>query len=189
MGRTAAALVIGNEILTGKVQEANVAALAVELFGLGIALQRVLVCPDDPETLAHHKEASRGGGKKLLKQVDYDPTSEAVKDDAEVQKRRATLAAEVASHLRGAPPPTDLVGMAYAVSGKVRGVRTFMSHRIFRWYVEVLANTAALEAITAPSGIAPLVICLAVFMMSGATPKYSAPVHLPIRPYAVITSS
>lgn len=52
MGRTAAALVIGNEILTGKVQEANVAALAVELFGLGIALQRVIVCPDDPETIA-----------------------------------------------------------------------------------------------------------------------------------------
>ena len=70
-------------------------------------------------------------------------------DDAEVQKRRATLAAEVASHLRGAPQPTDVVGMAYAVSGKVRGVRTFMSHRIFRSYVEVLANTAALEAITA----------------------------------------
>lgn len=70
-------------------------------------------------------------------------------DDAEVQKRRAALAAEVVSHLRGAPQPTDVVGMAYAVSGKVRGVRTFMSHRIFRSYVEVLANTAALEAITA----------------------------------------
>jgi hypothetical protein len=70
-------------------------------------------------------------------------------DDAEVQKKRAALAAEVKAHLQGAPQPADVVGMAYAVSGKVRGVRTFMSHRIFRSYVDVLANTAALEAITA----------------------------------------
>jgi molybdopterin-biosynthesis enzyme MoeA-like protein len=60
MGRTAAALVIGNEILTGKVQEANVAALAVELFGLGIALQRVIVCPDDPAVIARDVGELRG---------------------------------------------------------------------------------------------------------------------------------
>ncbi|MNW19635.1 hypothetical protein D3C71_2197120 [compost metagenome] len=47
----------------------------------------------------------------------------------------------------------------------------------------------SLEAITAPSGIAPLVICLAALMMSGVTPKYSAPLQVPKRPKAVITSS
>ena len=73
-------------------------------------------------------------------------------DDADVQKKRAALAADVMAHLRGGPQPTDVVGMAYAVSGKVRGVRMFMSHRIFRSYVEVLANTAALEAITSAAG-------------------------------------
>lgn len=52
MGRTAAMLVIGNEILTGKVQEANVAALATELFAIGVLLKRVIVCPDEPETIA-----------------------------------------------------------------------------------------------------------------------------------------
>lgn len=45
-------LVIGNEILTGKVQEANVAALATELFAIGVQLKRVIVCPDEPETIA-----------------------------------------------------------------------------------------------------------------------------------------
>ena len=76
-------------------------------------------------------------------------------DDPEVQKKRATLAAKVVAHLRGAPQPTDVVGLAYGVSGKVRGVRTFMSHRIFRSYVDVLANTAALESITAEVSGAP----------------------------------
>src|SRR5262249_31660137 len=61
-------------------------------------------------------------------------------DDAEVQKKRAALAADVMAYLRGVPQPTDVVGMAYGVSGKVRGVRTFMSHRMFRSYMEVLAN-------------------------------------------------
>jgi molybdenum cofactor synthesis domain-containing protein len=52
MAKTAAALVIGNEILTGKVAEANVLVLARELFGLGIELRRIVVCPDEVDTIA-----------------------------------------------------------------------------------------------------------------------------------------
>lgn len=52
MVRTAAALIIGNEILSGKIQEKNVAFLARELFALGVALRRVVVCPDDLEIIA-----------------------------------------------------------------------------------------------------------------------------------------
>lgn len=51
MTRTAAALVIGNELLTGKVQEANVAFLGKQLFALGISLKRVVVCPDDEDEI------------------------------------------------------------------------------------------------------------------------------------------
>lgn len=49
--RTAAALVIGNELLTGKIQDLNVAVLAKELFALGIALRRVIFCPDEIDTI------------------------------------------------------------------------------------------------------------------------------------------
>jgi molybdopterin-biosynthesis enzyme MoeA-like protein len=52
MGRSAAALIIGNEILTGKIREGNVQTLAGELFRMGIALSRVVVCPDDVEIIA-----------------------------------------------------------------------------------------------------------------------------------------
>ncbi|HEX8790556.1 MAG TPA: molybdopterin-binding protein [Polyangiaceae bacterium] len=48
----AAALVIGNEILSGKIDEANVAVLARTLRGLGIVLRRVVVVMDDVETIA-----------------------------------------------------------------------------------------------------------------------------------------
>lgn len=47
MARTAAALIIGNEILTGKVSEQNVFVMAKELFALGVELRRVVVCPDE----------------------------------------------------------------------------------------------------------------------------------------------
>lgn len=52
MGRSAAALIIGNEILTGKIREGNVQFLARELFRMGIALKRVVVCPDEVEVIA-----------------------------------------------------------------------------------------------------------------------------------------
>jgi molybdenum cofactor synthesis domain-containing protein len=50
--RTAAALVIGNELLSGKVLDANVHALARALRALGIRLSRVVMLPDEIGTLA-----------------------------------------------------------------------------------------------------------------------------------------
>jgi molybdenum cofactor synthesis domain-containing protein len=47
MARTAAALIIGNEILSGKVSEQNVFVMAKELFALGVELRRIVVCPDE----------------------------------------------------------------------------------------------------------------------------------------------
>ncbi|MEM8606441.1 MAG: competence/damage-inducible protein A [Myxococcota bacterium] len=51
MTRTAAALVIGNEILSGKITDTNTAYLARGLFELGIELRRVVVCSDDVPTI------------------------------------------------------------------------------------------------------------------------------------------
>jgi tetratricopeptide (TPR) repeat protein len=39
-----------------------------------------------PETVKHLQEVHKRGGKKLLKQVGFDPTFEIVKDDPDVQK-------------------------------------------------------------------------------------------------------
>jgi molybdenum cofactor synthesis domain-containing protein len=47
MALTAAALIIGNEILTGKVSEQNIVVMAKELFALGVELRRIVVCPDE----------------------------------------------------------------------------------------------------------------------------------------------
>jgi len=52
MPRTAAALVIGNEILSGKIPDTNTLFLARALFDLGIELRRIVVCPDEIDVIA-----------------------------------------------------------------------------------------------------------------------------------------
>ena len=49
---TAGLLVIGNEILSGKVVDTNSPYLARELRALGVDLERILTIPDDVETIA-----------------------------------------------------------------------------------------------------------------------------------------
>jgi molybdenum cofactor synthesis domain-containing protein len=56
---TAAAIVVGNEILSGKVSEANVYELARVLRSSGVLLSRVVIIPDDIETIARDVRALR----------------------------------------------------------------------------------------------------------------------------------
>jgi molybdenum cofactor synthesis domain-containing protein len=49
---TAAILLVGNEILSGKVEEENARYLVRELRGLGVSLGRIEVVPDDLEDIA-----------------------------------------------------------------------------------------------------------------------------------------
>lgn len=49
--RTAAAIIIGNEILSGKVADANAAFLARELRPIGVSLERIVVVPDDLDVI------------------------------------------------------------------------------------------------------------------------------------------
>jgi molybdenum cofactor synthesis domain-containing protein len=50
--KTAALLLIGNELLSGKVQDLNFAYLAKQLYASGVSLVRVLVIPDVIEMIA-----------------------------------------------------------------------------------------------------------------------------------------
>lgn len=50
---SAAMLLIGNELLSGKVQDANLVVLARDLRALGVRLDRVVMVLDDIDTIAH----------------------------------------------------------------------------------------------------------------------------------------
>ncbi|HLB94832.1 MAG TPA: competence/damage-inducible protein A [Nitrospiria bacterium] len=52
MGKTAAILIIGNEILSGKITDENAAYLSRELRSLGVDVQRIAVVPDEESAIA-----------------------------------------------------------------------------------------------------------------------------------------
>ena len=82
---TAAALVIGDEILSGKVQEANVSVLAVALRGLGVLLRRVVVVGDDVDTIAREVSILSKSHDWLFTSGGVGPTHDDVTVEAAAQ--------------------------------------------------------------------------------------------------------
>ena len=78
MARTAAALIIGNEILTGKIQESNLGYLGQELFKLGIVLARAVVCRDDIDVIAADLNALRASHDIVFTSGGVGPTHDDV---------------------------------------------------------------------------------------------------------------
>jgi hypothetical protein len=86
----------------------------------------------------HRKEAPSG-------------TLMATVDSRDVAARRAALVQRMETLLRAAPSGDEIVGIAYAIDGKVRSARWFASHKIFELFRSTLISTAAMEAVTAQS--------------------------------------
>src|SRR5262245_16633209 len=72
--RSAAMLVIGNEILTGKVDDANVVVLARALRGLGVELRRVVMILDDADVIATEVRMLSGSHEFLFTSGGVGPT-------------------------------------------------------------------------------------------------------------------
>lgn len=78
MSRTAAALIIGNEILTGKVQEGNLGYLGQELFKLGIVLARAVVCRDEIAVIVRELNELRSSHDLVFTSGGVGPTHDDV---------------------------------------------------------------------------------------------------------------
>jgi molybdenum cofactor synthesis domain-containing protein len=78
MPRRAAMLVIGNEILTGKVRESNLETLAHELFRMGITLARAVVCADEIDIIARDLNELRAAHDLVFTSGGVGPTHDDV---------------------------------------------------------------------------------------------------------------
>lgn len=120
MPKTAAVLVIGNEILTGKIQDLNVAFIARELFALGVTLRRVIVCPDEIDVIVRDLNELRSTHDFVFTTGGVGPTHDdvtiaavakafgraVVRDEAMASMLRARYAERVGEgHLRMADVP------------------------------------------------------------------------------------
>lgn len=70
-------------------------------------------------------------------------------DDAAIVKERNALVAQIDAALATVTPQTDLVGVAYAIDGEVRGARWFAHHEVFELARRKVVAGIALDAITA----------------------------------------
>jgi hypothetical protein len=70
-------------------------------------------------------------------------------DDQELGRRRKELARQAKSLLLNRPDRDEIVGLAYAIDGKVQGVRWFAHRDLLAQFGDALLETAALEALTA----------------------------------------
>ncbi len=94
MAKTAGIILIGNEILSGKVADANAAYLCEELRALGVNVRRITVIPDEVELIG--KEVS-----ELAQTYDYVFTSGGVgptHDDVTIEGIARGLGVAVVRH-------------------------------------------------------------------------------------------
>jgi molybdenum cofactor synthesis domain-containing protein len=104
VAETAAVLLVGNELLSGKVTEANLFELARTLRALGIRLERALVLPDDLAILAREIATLSAGHDVVFTSGGVGPTHDDVTVEA-VSRAFATepvLDPTYAALLRGA---------------------------------------------------------------------------------------
>ena len=83
--RTAAALIIGNEILTGKTADTNLLVMARTLRELGISLERALVVRDEVQQIARDVHALSAGHDLVLTSGGLGPTHDDLTVDAVAQ--------------------------------------------------------------------------------------------------------
>ena len=82
---TAAVLVIGNEILSGKVVDTNSPYLARELRELGVELDRILTIPDEIDLIAREVRAMSEAHDFVFTSGGIGPTHDDVTLDAIAQ--------------------------------------------------------------------------------------------------------
>lgn len=80
--RTAAALVIGNELLSGKIADANVFVLARALRSLGVVLRRVVMVLDEIDVIANEVRSLASTHDFLFTSGGVGPTHDDVTIDA-----------------------------------------------------------------------------------------------------------
>jgi molybdenum cofactor synthesis domain-containing protein len=116
---TAALLVIGDEILSGRTQDRNVAQVAKWLNLQGIRLAEVRVVPDVIETIAAAVNALRAGNDYLFTTGGIGPTH----DDVTVDAIAHALGAPVVIH----PKARAALEAYYASRGGLTGARLRMA--------------------------------------------------------------
>jgi molybdenum cofactor synthesis domain-containing protein len=144
---TAAIIVIGNEILTGKTEDKNARFLINELYQLGVALRRIVVLPDDIDEIARTVRACSHAFKYIFTSGGVGPTHDdvTVAGIAEAFKRPVVRHAELAAIIRGRFG--ENAGEAYMRMADTPQGADLIRGAGLRWPVLVIENVYVLPGV------------------------------------------
>jgi molybdenum cofactor synthesis domain-containing protein len=92
--KTAAIVVIGNEILTGKSADKNASFLIGEMYSLGVSLRRIVIIPDDTDVIATSVRECAGEFDYVFTSGGVGPTH----DDVTIEGVARAFGREVVRH-------------------------------------------------------------------------------------------
>jgi molybdenum cofactor synthesis domain-containing protein len=110
---TAGILIIGNEILSGKVVDTNSSYLCRELRGLGVDVERILTIPDDIDTIASEVKTMSSAYDFLFTSGGVGPTH----DDVTIEGVAAAFGVAVELSATGREPNESQLKMAQVPTG------------------------------------------------------------------------
>jgi molybdenum cofactor synthesis domain-containing protein len=146
MPRTAGILLIGNEILSGKIADANAVYLCRELRGLGVEVRRLTVIPDEVEVIAREAAAFSREFDLVFTSGGVGPTH----DDVTIEGVAQAMGVPVVRH----PVLVDLLSGFYR--GKLNEARLKMA--------EVPEGA---ELVAADAVIFPAIVVRNVYILPG----------------------
>ena len=138
MPRTAAIVVIGDEVLAGKVDEQNASWLIRRLRGLGVSLRRIFVVPDERDAIGEAVAASVGTYDHVFCSGGIGPTHDDVTVSAVAHAlgvpvvRSETLATLIQAHHPGRRGDGQLPPEAFRLAEIPQGARLIANAEI--WY-------------------------------------------------------
>ena len=96
MPKTAGIILVGNEILSGKIEDANAAYLCRELRGLGVEVRRIAVIPDEIPLIAEEVAAFSRAFDVVFTSGGVGPTH----DDVTIEGVARAMGVHVVRHPR-----------------------------------------------------------------------------------------
>ncbi len=148
MDSTAGILIIGNEILSGKVQDANSPYLAKELRALGTSLERIIVVPDEFDAIMPNLVELSRRYTWVFTSGGVGPTHDdiTIAAIARALDREVTQAPELAAIIRSFFPEGEAPKASFKMAEIVDGT-TLHYHESIRFPVMQVENIFILPGI------------------------------------------
>ncbi len=146
MTTTAGILIIGNEILSGKVQDANSPYLCRELRALGVEIKRISVIPDDVDVIAKETATFSSAYDIVITTGGVGPTH----DDVTIEGIAKGLGRQVISH-----PDLERV------------LRTLYGGKVNRTHLRMAQVPEGAELFGQPDLVFPVVVLKNIYIFPG----------------------